>query len=214
MSISALQTICHEESINRNQEVMLLLEQRSKTYKELEALQTQLIEKDRQIRNFQNSLEEIKYQFEWRKFEVTGGLIQQYMEKKYTPKKSTLQDIALKNAYKYSRHVLDIADRLGYDADLLRCLIESNTLVVQSQLRGFNQWIETQQNVMIRKQQLDITTLCYERDKLAYFLKVGTTNAVLTKNEEFFLKVLGLPIPLPTAVPNTTNRKYYNCFPH
>ncbi|CAG2246389.1 unnamed protein product [Mytilus edulis] len=191
-------TTGQEESISKNEEVMLLLNQRSKVDQELEFLQQQLLEKDKQIRNCQKSLQEIKQQVNWKKFEVTSALIQQYMEYRYTPKKCSLQDIALRNAYKYSSHLIAKAEKRGYNSDFIGCLIEANTIVVQSQSRSFHQWIETQQNNVILKLQQDITGLNYERDKLAYFLKVGTSNPVLSQNEEFFLKVLGMPMPLPT----------------
>lgn len=198
----ASHTTGQEESISKNEEVMLLLDQRSKADQELEFLQQQLLEKDKQIRDCQKSLQEIKQQVNWKKFEVTAALIQQYMEYRYTPKKCSLQDIALRNAYKYSSHLIAKAEKRGYNSDLIGCLIEANTIVVQSQSRSFHKWIETQQNNVILKLQQDVTELNYERDKLAYFLKVGTTNPVLTQNEEFFLKVLGMPMPLPAFRPN------------
>lgn len=194
----AIHTTGQEESISKNEEVMMLLDQRRKTDQELESLQQQLLEKDRQIRNCQKSLHEIKQQVNWKKFDVTSALIQQYMECRYTPKTCSLQDIALRNAYKYSSHLIAKAEKLGYNTDLIGCLIEANTLVVQSQIKSFHKWIETQQNNVILKLQQDITGLNYERDKLAYFLKVGTSNPVLSQNDEFFLKVLGMPMPLPT----------------
>lgn len=198
INCTAIHTTGQEESISKNEEVMMLLDQRRKTDQELESLQQQLLEKDRQIRNCQKSLHEIKQQVNWKKFDVTSALIQQYMECRYTPKTCSLQDIALRNAYKYSSHLIAKAEKLGYNTDLIGCLIEANTLVVQSQIKSFHKWIETQQNNVILKLQQDITGLNYERDKLAYFLKVGTSNPVLSQNEEFFLKVLGMPMPLPT----------------
>lgn len=192
----------------------MLLDQRRKTDQELESLQQQLLEKDRQIRNCHKSLHEIKQQVNWKMFDVTSALIQQYMECRYTPKTCSLQDIALRNAYKYSSHLIAKAEKLGYNTDLIGCLIEANTLVVQSQIKSFHKWIETQQNNVILKLQQDITGLNYERDKLAYFLKVGTSNPVLSQNEEFFLKVLGMPMPLPTFRQNIKIRKYYNNLPY
>lgn len=187
---------------------MMLLDQISKADQELGSLQKLLLEKDRQIRNCQKTLQQMKQQVNWKMFEVASVLIQQYMEFKYTPKKCSLQDIAFKNAYKYARNVIDKAEKLGYNVDLIRCLIEANTIVVQSQSRSIHQWIETQQNNMILKLQQDVTALCYQRDKFAYFLKVGISNPVLSQNEEFFLKVLGMPLPLPTFRPSIKIRKF------
>lgn len=88
-----------------------------------------------------------------------------------------------------------MAQDRGCDADLIDFIIEANTLLIRTQNRNFHAYIVTHQNAHIRKLQHDIASLCYQRDKLVYHLRVGVTNPILTQNEEFFLQHLGLPIP-------------------
>jgi hypothetical protein len=48
-----------------------------------------------------------------------------------------------------------------------------------------------------------LVALRFERDKLAYFMKVGIDNPVLTENEEFFMRVLTLNVPVQLNVAST-----------
>ena len=178
----------HHEGITKDTEVRLLLDQKEKARKEIEALQIKLLDQENVIQKKQNDLQRIKQ----RQFQVTCELIMQNAEARYNPKQFSLQHIALQNAQRYFHHALKKAEMKGYDPDLMCYIIEANTLFCRIHSKLLQNSITDQ---LIWQLGRDVAKATYERDKLAYYLGAGVSKPVLTEAEQFFHQVVGLPMP-------------------
>ena len=192
------------ESITKDEEVKILLDQKSKLDQDVESLQIQVLKLDQSLRQCQKNLEMVHEKSNNVILTTTSVLIQEFVDMKYTPEALSLQDIALKNSIRYCSHVLRKIEAKGYDTDLIKSLLEANVVMTSTTMKSQHAWIETQQQQMINKLKQDLRALRFERDKLAYFMKVGIDNPVLTENEEFFMRVLALNVPVQLNVASTT----------
>lgn len=201
------------ESIRKDEEVKILLDQKSKLDLDVESLQIQVLKLNQSLRQCQKYMVMIHEESQKTILSTTSRLILQYVELKYTPEKLSLQSIALKNAIKYSSNILKKIEEQGYDTDLVKSLLDINVVITRVEMNTYHGWIETQQQQMINKLKQDLAVLGYERDKLAYFMKVGIDNPVLTKNEEFFIRIVASNVPVQLNVRTTTEvlmSKFHN----
>ena len=191
------------ESIRKDEEVKILLDQKSKLDQDVESLQIQVLKLDQSLRQCQKNVEMVHEKSKNAILTTTSALIQEFVDMKYTPEALSLQDIALKNSIRYCSHVLRKIEAKGYDTDLIKSLLEANVVMTRTTMKSHHVWIETQQQQLINKLKQDLRALRFERDKLAYFMKVGIDNPVLTENEEFFMRVIALNVPVQLNVTST-----------
>ena len=191
------------ESIRKDEEVKILLDQKSKLDQDVESLQIQVLKLDQSLRQCQKNVEMVHEKSNNVILTTTIALIQKFVDMNYTPEALSLQDIALKNSIRYCSHVLRKIEAKGYDTDLIKSLLDANVVMTRTTMKSHHAWIETQQQQMINKLKQDLRALRFERDKLAYFMKVGIDNPVLTQNEEFFMRVLALNVPVQLNVAST-----------
>ena len=203
MCSTDVETTVDNESIRKDEEVKILLDQKSKLDQDVESLQIQVLELDQSLRQCQKNEEMVHEKSNNAILTTTSALIQEFVDTKYTPEALSLQDIALKNSIRYCSHVLRKIEAKGYDTDLIKSLLEANVVMTRTTMKSHHAWIETQQQQMINKLKQDLGALRFERDKLAYFMKVGIDNPVLTENEEFFMRVLALNVPVQLNVAST-----------
>ena len=203
MCSTDVETTVDNESIRKDEEVKILLDQKSKLDQDVESLQIQVLELDQSLRQCQKNEEMVHEKSNNAILTTTSALIQEFVDTKYTPEALSLQDIALKNSIRYCSHVLRKIEAKGYDTDLIKSLLEANVVMTRTTMKSHHAWIETQQQQMINKLKQDLVALRFERDKLAYFMKVGIDNPVLTENEEFFMRVLTLNVPVQLNVAST-----------
>lgn len=189
-----------DESISKDKELNMLLEQNSKLRTDFEGLQIITLKREKELRLAHTKYEELVRQFNEQRIAVTGALILQYVEAAYQPEKMSLRNLALQNALKYFNHALKKVEALGYDAPLIGYLLDANTIVNRYIKVNYQAFIQSQQQQMIGKLRQDITVLSYERNKLAYCLRVGICNPVLSENEEFFMKWLSF-LPIRIGLP-------------
>lgn len=191
------------ESIKKDEEVKILLDQKSKLDQDVESLQIQVLKLDQSLRQCQKNVAMVHADRKTAILTIASALIQEFVDMKYTPKALSLQDIALKNSIRYCSHVLRKIEAKGYDTDLIKSLLEANVVMTKTTMKSHHAWIETQQQQMINKLNQDLRALRFERDKLAYFMKVGIDNPVLTQNEEFFMRFIALNVPVQLNVTST-----------
>ena len=191
------------ESITKDEEVKILLDQKSKLDQDVESLQIQVLKLDQSLRQCQKNVAMVHEKSKNVILTTTSALIQTFVDMKHTPEALSLQAIALKNSIRYCSHVLRKIEAKGYDTDLIKSLVEANVVMTKTKMTSHHAWIETQQQQMINKLKQDLGVLRFERDKLAYFMNVGIDNPVLTENEEFFMRVLALDVPVQLNVTNT-----------
>lgn len=192
-----------EECLAKDKEVKLLLDQKSKLDEEVEGLQMEVLKLQKTVRDCQRKSEQIVVNAGEHIAITTACLIQQHLGIKYTPKELSLKDIASTNALRYFSHLLKKTEKLGYDANLIRHLLEANRLVVMSRQWTDNQWIQTQQQQLIIRMQKEMDILKYERDKVKFYLQAGISKPVLTRAEDFFLHFLASAAP-PSLVQTKT----------
>ena len=181
----------------------ILLDQKSKLDQDVESLQIQVLKLDQSLRQCQKNVAMVHEKSKNVILTTTSALIQTFVDMKHTPEALSLQAIALKNSIRYCSHVLRKIEAKGYDTDLIKSLVEANVVMTKTKMTSHHAWIETQQQQMINKLKQDLGVLRFERDKLAYFMNVGIDNPVLTENEEFFMRVLALDVPVQLNVTNT-----------
>lgn len=191
------------ESIKKDEEVKILLDQKSKLDQDVEYLQILVLKLAQGLRQCQKDVAMVHEKNKNVILITTSALIQEFVDMKYTPEALSLQDIALKNSIRYCSHVLRKIEAKGYDTDLIKCLLEANVVMTSTKMKSHHAWIETQQQQMINKLKQDLRVLCFERDKLAYFMKVGIDKPVLTENEEFFTRVIASNVPVQLNVTST-----------
>ena len=154
------------ESIRKDEEVKILLDQKSKLDQDVESLQIQVLKLDQSLRQCQKNVEMVHEKSKHFILTATSALIQEFVDMKYTPEALSLQDIALKNSIRYCSHVLRKIEAKGYDTDLIKSLLEANVVMTRTTMKSHHAWIETQQQQMINKLKQDLVALRFERDKL------------------------------------------------
>ena len=182
----------------------ILLDQKFKLDQDVESLQIQVLKLDQSLRKCQKNAEMVHAERKTAILTIASALIQEFVDMKYTPEALSLQDIALKNSIRYCSHVLRKIEAKGYDTDLIKSLLEANVVMTKTKMKSHHAWIETQQQQLINKLNQDLAVLLFERDKLAYFMKVGIDNPVLTENEEFFMRVFASNGLMQLRVTKTT----------
>lgn len=187
------------DSIKKDEEIKLLLDQKNKLDSEVESLQIQVIELQHGLRKCQQQSQRIQTNARNQLAIITATLIQQYIDVKYTTNALNLNDLAFKNATKHFTHILKKMEKLGYDTNLIMYLLDANSTVVLSRQKNCTAWIERNQQNRIKELEQDLRILQYKCDKLTYFLKTGISKPVLTENEEFFLSLSAANIPMPFA---------------
>lgn len=195
------------ESIRKDEEVKILLDQKSKLDQDVESLQIQVLKLDQSLRQCQKNAAMVHEKSKNVILTITSALMQTFVDMKYTPEALSLQDIALKNSIRYCSHVLRKIEAKGYDTDLINSLVEANVVMTKTKMTSHHAWIETHQQQMINKLKQDLRVLRFERDKLAYFMNVGIDNPVLTENEEFVMRFLTLDVPVQLNVTNIATTK-------
>ncbi|CAC5413455.1 unnamed protein product [Mytilus coruscus] len=185
------------DSIKKDEEIKLLLDQKNKLDSETESLQIQVLELQQSLRKCQQQSQSIQKNARNELAIITATLIQQYIDVKYSTQELNLNDIAFKNATRHFTHILKKMEKLGYDTNLIKYLLDANTTVVLKRQKNCFAWIEREQQNKIKRLQQDLIMVEYERDKLAYFLKAGISKPVLTENEEFFMRLCAANMHMP-----------------
>ncbi|XP_076106448.1 uncharacterized protein LOC143075073 [Mytilus galloprovincialis] len=185
------------DSIQKDEEIKLLLDQKVNLDIEVESLQIQVIELQRGLRKCQQQSQRIHTNARLQIATITASLIQQYMDVKHSTNALNLNDLAFKNATKHFTHILKKMEKLGYDTNLIMYLLDANSTVVSFRQKNYTAWIERKQQNRIKELEQDLRMLQYKCDKLTYFLRTGISKPVLTENEEFFLSLSAAHIPMP-----------------
>lgn len=187
------------DSIKKDEEIKLLLDQKVKLDTEVESLQIQVIELQHSLRKCQQQSQHIHTNTRHQIAMITASLIQQYMDVKYSTNALNLNDLAFKNATKHFTHILKKMEKLGYDTNLIMYLLDANSSVVLLRQKNYTAWIETKQQNRIKELEQDLRMLQYKCDKLTYCLRTGISKPVLTENEEFFLSLSAANMPMQFA---------------
>ncbi|VDI16526.1 Hypothetical predicted protein [Mytilus galloprovincialis] len=114
------------DSIQKDEEIKLLLDQKVNLDIEVESLQIQVIELQRGLRKCQQQSQRIHTNARLQIATITASLIQQYMDVKHSTNALNLNDLAFKNATKHFTHILKKMEKLGYDTNLIMYLLDAN----------------------------------------------------------------------------------------
>lgn len=184
------------EAIDKDAEVKILLDQKSKLDTNVENLQIEVLHLQQKLRGCKKKEDDMQKDAQNRIATIAGVLVQQFVGAVHTPEKMSLENIALKNAIKQMSHTLKKMEGLGYDTDLIQYLLDANSIVTRTKIGSENALVSTIQQHRITTLQHDVCVLQYERDKLAYLLEVGISEPVLTKNEKYLLHLLTSLVPM------------------
>lgn len=185
------------DSIKKDEEIKLLLDQKNKLDNETASLQIKVLELQQSLRMCHQQSQSIQKNARNELATITATLIQQYIDVKYSTQELNLNDIAFRNVTMHFKHILKKMENLGYDTNLIKYLLDANSTVVLQRQKNCFAWIEREQQNKIKRLQQDLRMVEYERDKLAYFLKAGISKPVLTENEEFFMSLAAANMPMP-----------------
>lgn len=196
--INCIDVKCPDEhaEIDKDAEVKILLDQKSKLDKNVEDLQIEVLKLQQKLRGCQKREDDMQKNAQNRIATIAGVLVQQFVGTMHTPEKMSLENIALKNAVKQMRHTMKKMEGLGYDTDLIQYLLDANTIVTRTKIGSDDALVSTIQQHEITRLQHDLCVLQYERDKLAYLLEVGISEPVLTRNERYLLHFLTSLFPM------------------
>lgn len=184
------------EEIDKDAEVKILLDQKSKLDQNVEDLQIEVLKLQQKLRGCQKREDDTQKNAQTRIATIAGVLVQQFVGAVHTPEKMSLENRALKNATKQMSHTLKKMEGLGYDTELIQYLLDANTIVTRTKIGSDDALVSTIQQHEITRLQNDLCVLQYERDKLAYLLEVGISEPVLTRNERYLLHFLTSLVPM------------------
>ena len=203
------------DSIKKDEEIKLLLDQKNKLDSETASLQIKVLELQQSLRMCHQQSQSIQKNARNELATITATLIQQYIDVKYSTQELNLNDIAFRNVTMHFKHILKKMENLGYDTNLIKYLLDANSTVVLQRQKNCFAWIEREQQNKIKSLQQDLRMVEYERDKLAYFLKAGISKPVLTENEEFFMSLAAANMPMPfTRTTSVSVGKFTKLYEH
>ncbi|XP_052074633.1 uncharacterized protein LOC127712300 [Mytilus californianus] len=109
--------------------------------------------------------------------------------------------LSTKAACVYFHVMLKETQRLNYDSNVLRALIEANAMMIKAKVSEDMCIRLSKYNIQLQAMASKINFLEYEKEKLAFYLNIGENAPILSQREEFWLRTLersfipaGMPI--------------------
>lgn len=96
--------------------------------------------------------------------------------------------LSTKAACAYFHAMLKETQRLNYDSNVLRALIEANAMMIKAKISEDTFICLTKYDVQIHAMASKINFLEYEKEKLKYYLNIGEHAPILSQREEFWLR--------------------------